>query len=41
MDVQALTGTHWLNYITKEIGTKDTDCVDWDNVRVPKHLLQN
>jgi hypothetical protein len=39
IDVQELYGTHWANYITKEIGVKDTDCVDWDNVRVPKRVL--
>jgi hypothetical protein len=42
IDVQELYGTqHWLNYITKEIGAQDTDCVDWDNVRIPQHLLQD
>ena len=31
IDIQALYGTHWLTYITKEIGSADTDCVDWEN----------
>ena len=41
IDVQALFGTHWLNYITKEIGTNGTDCIDWDNTNVPESLLQD
>jgi len=41
IDIQTLYGTHWLNYITKEIGTADTDCVDWRNVCIPQSLRTN
>lgn len=41
IDVQALYGTNWLTYITKEIGNADTDCVDWQNVCVPDCLRKN
>ena len=41
IDIQTLYGTHWLTYITKEIGNADTDCVDWRNVCIPQSLRAN
>ena len=41
IDIQKLYGTHWLTYITKEIGNADTDCVDWRNVCIPQSLRQD
>lgn len=41
IDIQALYGTHWLSYITKQIGTANTDCIDWQNVRTPLSLRTN
>ena len=31
IDIQNLYGTLWTHYITKEIGSADTDCMDWEN----------
>jgi hypothetical protein len=31
INIQALYGSGWTTYITKEIGSKDTDCIDWEN----------
>ena len=38
INLQTLYGSHWLNYITKEIGYSDTDCIDWLNTHIPEHL---
>lgn len=32
--VQAMTTTGWLGYICKDVGRKDADVIDWDNVRL-------
>ncbi len=40
-DLQALYGTHWLNYMTKEISARNDDCMDWNNVCVPLRYRSN
>lgn len=31
IDIQNLYGNRWTSYMTKEIGSADTDCIDWSN----------
>ena len=43
--VKPLYNEHgWLGYSTKEVSVFNTDCVDWESLRIPQHLqhlLQN
>ena len=31
----------WVRYMTKEVGRNDTDCIDWENMALPKAVQKN
>ncbi len=41
IDIQAVSSTGWISYITKELDRGNMECVDWTNSYIPNAALLN